>query len=223
MHEQPKALLIDPSRRDFEKSLDALQPTTGFCIFADIADSTAMKDSSVKLWIVYICNIFRNIQTFLPGRPLKAIGDQLMYFIPDSQLQETGTTPLGMFDALAKIAREPDEEHYFKNTRIAVAYCLDSYAITFVPGGVDYYGKDIDLTARLLTKAKPREIVMNEPFREMVTGRYKAIANKEQFFAVTQIEGPKRVKFKGFDDDVPIYTLPYKKDEDDFGSAQCQA
>ena len=52
--------------------------------------------------------------------------------------------------------------------KVAIHYCEEVYNITFFKGYNDYYGKDIDLTVRLLSKAKENKIVISEPFYQKV-------------------------------------------------------
>ena len=200
-------LFIKPEDPDFEKQLERLQPTTGYCIFADIVGSTEMKSADIKSWIRHINNTFANIGTFLtPFPPLKVVGDEMIFFIPQARVDETRHTALHLFADLVEIAREKDP--IFRSVKIAVTYCNDVYAITFVPETSDFYGRDIDLTARLLTVAESREIIMNEAFVLRVRECYDATGNKEQFPEVNQIIGPWLQRFKGFKAYIPIYKLP---------------
>lgn len=169
-------------------------------------------------WASAIFNTFSNLRAFLPPQaiPLKSLGDALMYYIPELLLSGPVTGPLAvhvpgggalsLFAALVAAAHDPDP--VYEQVKIAVAYCTDAYSLTFVKGFEDIYGKHIDLTARLLTKAHPREVVMNEPFVERVKAAYQQIGKKEQFPEVDQILGPWPELFKGFKDVIPIYKLP---------------
>ncbi len=203
-------LYINPNEPSLKDSVDSLEPTTGYCIFIDIAGSTEMKSDDIKKWIALIHNTFSNIKGFLnPLPPLKIIGDEIMYYIPDEALEKAGHTPLTIFAELTNIAKE--EEEPYKDVRIAVAHCKHVYNITFNPGATDYYGKDIDLTARLLTKARSQEIIMNEPFYEQIKSCYDAIGNKEQLLEVNEVKGPWVELFKGFEHYITIYKLPNEK------------
>jgi class 3 adenylate cyclase len=71
----------------------------------------------------------------------------------------------------------------------------------------DIYGKDIDLTARLLSIAQPREIVMSETFVQRVRRDFetKARGNQDQFPEVNHITGPISETFRGFDTPIPVF------------------
>jgi len=207
------SLLINPDSPDFRSMLEKLQPTRGYCIFVDIVGSTEMKSAGIRAWIPLIHNTFANIRTFLtPFAPLKAIGDELMFFVADAVVQETGESALTFFSGLASIARDADR--IFKSVKIAAAYCCDAYDITFVPGRSDIYGRDIDLTARLLTLASSREIIMNELFVRRVRDCYATAGNKQDFPEVGQIIGPWLERFKGVEGYTPVYRLPDVRNQD---------
>jgi len=204
------SFLINPDDHEFRQKIEALEPATGYCIFVDIVGSTEMKSANIKQWITLIHNTFTNIRSFLaPFRPLKAVGDELMFFVPDALVQKTGESALRLFSGLASIAR--DRDSIFKSVKIAAAYCCDAYDITFVPQTSDIYGADIDLTARLLTLASGREIIMNEDFTQRVRNCYATIGNKQQFPEVEQIIGPWLERFKGVERYITVYKLPDAK------------
>jgi class 3 adenylate cyclase len=116
-----------------------------------------------------------------------------------------GDEALMLFQALASAVREPDP--VYERVKAAVANCTDAYPLTFVKGREDIYGKDIDLTARLLTRANPRDVVMNEPFVEKVKAARDQLGD-DQCPEVRRIVGPWPERFKGFNHPVPIYKLP---------------
>lgn len=61
----------------------------------DIVGSTQLKDGPVHLWIWRILNTFQNARAYLPISPLKSAGDQLMYYIPEQEIEQLGG-PLGL-------------------------------------------------------------------------------------------------------------------------------
>ncbi len=200
-------LYINPNDPNLKDKVESLKPTTGYCIFIDIAGSTEMKSYDINSWIILMHNTFSNIKSFLsPLPPLKIIGDEIMFYISDEVLKKKGHTPLTIFAELASIARE--EEELYKDVRVGAAYCTQAYNIAFTPGAADYYGKDIDLAARLLSKAESQEIVVNEPFFKKVKSDYESIGNKDQFTEVNEVIGPYFEYFKGFNHDLAIYKLP---------------
>jgi len=52
--------------------------------------------------------------------------------------------------------------------KIGIHYCTEVYNITFLKGFNDYYGRDIDLTARLMSKTIANRIVISETFYQKV-------------------------------------------------------
>jgi hypothetical protein len=133
--------------------------------------------------------------------PLKSIGDELMFFIPEGQLR--GESALTLFDGLWGIVNSKDP--YLQQVKVGAAYCQEAFDITFIKGAQDIYGKDIDLTARLASVAGSQEIVMNAEFYGRVRSEYDAAGNKEQFAAVPKIAGPWPQPLKGFKHNITIY------------------
>lgn len=194
---------IDPNDPELGTKIDNLKPTFGFCFFIDIVGSTELKDDRLSKWIVSIYNTFANIKSylFLKFRPIKSLGDALMFFIPETAMK--GETPLTLYDGLIKIIYS--DEPYIKQVKVGAAFCKEAYDITFFKDVPDIYGKDIDLTARLASLAESQEIVMNSDFVEKVRDEYKQILNKHQFPDVQRIIGPWYQRFKGFKDKVEFF------------------
>ena len=181
----------------------ALPPTTGTCVFIDIVGSTAMKDGSLVRWVAAVTNTFERIRAFLsPNVPVKSIGDELMFFIPDADLAKSGSTFLALFGALASIAHDPDQSSepgsLLPEVKVVACHCTAVYALSFIDGAPDYYGKEIDLAARLLSQAGPRELVMNDAFSVLVRRDFMAYGDVSGFPEVARIVGPAMVALKGF-------------------------
>ncbi len=96
----------------------------------------------------------------------------------------------------------------FGRTKVAIAHCEEAYDITFVRNTNDIYGKDIDLSARLLSVAQSGEIMMNERFVEEVKAEHKLAPAPDDFPDVQSIMGPWAYRFKGFQQDISIYKSP---------------
>ena len=76
------SLWINPNNPELKRQVDSMLPTPGYCVFIDIAGSTAMKQKGIRHWIALIHNCFANAHLFLhPFSPVKGIGDALMYYI----------------------------------------------------------------------------------------------------------------------------------------------
>lgn len=196
---------IDPNDPELGEKIDNLKPTYGYCLFIDIVGSTELKDQKLSKWIILIYNTFAKIKSFLffKFKRIKSLGDALMFFIPEAEMQ--GETPLTLFDGLINIILS--DESYFKETKIGVTYCKEAYDITFLEGVPDIYGKDIDLTARLVSIAESQEIIMNSGFVEKIREEYDRILNKNNFPYVQKIIGPWYHKFKGFKEKEKIFKV----------------
>ena len=200
-----QCLLINPEDPDLKTKVFSLPKTPGICIFIDITGSTAMKCSTLTEWLAKIHNCFANSKTFLPPsvRPIKSIGDALMFYIEEMDLLASKETPLGIYDGLWQVATETDA--IFPAVKIGAAWCEDVYPITFLAGSRDYYGIDIDLTSRLQSMADSKEIVIDFRLHEKVMQDYESIGNKEQFVSVRRLVGPEKATPKGIPNKVLIY------------------
>jgi hypothetical protein len=88
------------------------------------------------------------------------------------------------------------------------AFCRHAFELTFVENAHDIYGKDIDLTSRLLGFAGAREIVMNAGFVERVQEIYSRLSGKEEYPEVEKIFGPLPQAIKGFKEHIAIFKVP---------------
>ena len=68
-----------------------------------------------------------------------------------------------IYAALFLIKNHPDPDLYL-SCKVAIHYCTEVHNITFFEGANDYYGSDIDLTARLMSKSIENRIVVSEKF-----------------------------------------------------------
>jgi hypothetical protein len=197
------SLYIDPAAEHFEISIKSLSTTPGYCFLIDIVDSTELKDGNILEWVIFIHNTFANIRGhhYIDFAPLKCLGDTMMFYIPERDLN--GATPLTLFCGLWDIVSSSEE--CLREVRIGAAYCRQAYEITFIQGVPDIYGKDIDLTSRLLALAACREIVMNEEMACRIRSEYEASGDCRRFDGARKIAGPFPKKFKGFRESVGVY------------------
>ena len=166
----------DPESKELEKALRELETCPGTCFFIDIHQSTAMKYKvPVTEWARQLNNTFSFI-SFLndfPENIVKGIGDEIMLFIPDDVLKAKSsyTTYYAVleevYSTLFNIRNYPRHDIFLK-CKVAIHYCTRVYNISFFKGANDYYGIDIDLTARLMSKSKENRIVLSETFYQKV-------------------------------------------------------
>jgi class 3 adenylate cyclase len=92
-----------------------------------------------------------------------------MLYIPDEDLFNK-TSYNNYFGLIEEIYATIDNlmnfpiENTFLECKVAIHYCTEVYNISFFEHANDYYGMDIDLTARLMGKARANRIVMSEKF-----------------------------------------------------------
>ena len=148
-----------------------MKPTPGYCIFIDIVGSTAMKQKSMYTWISQIYNCFQDTESFFRKyQPLKSIGDELMYFIEETDLANDGESVFLLYDRLFGIAA--NNKQGYPQTKICAAYCESVFPLTFLKDTRDYYGIDIDRAARLKEvqpPLQPREILIDEGMYSRIT------------------------------------------------------
>lgn len=188
------AVYIDYSKDTefIKEQFKDLETTPGTCVLMDMCDSTKLKGQDYWKWILRMQNTFviaESLPTF-PGNVLKHIGDEIMIFIPDTNL--SGHVHAQIFDsvkcALSKFHNEIDEVTV--ELKAAIHYCTNVFNITFVPQVNDYYGIDIDLSARLMSVIDKKGIAISETFYQ------KARLHGDELFE--GISGKKEAKFKGF-------------------------
>jgi len=80
---------------------------------------------------------------------------------------------------------------------VAIHYCTEVYNITFFEGANDYYGSDIDLTARLMTQCVERRIVLSEKFFLKIKEERMKSGEPAEGGCLSEISPKLQVKFKG--------------------------
>ena len=153
----------NPNSIEIEEKLKQLPKCPGTCFFIDIINSTDIKyKTELWQWGKKLNNTF-NFISFLndiPDNVVKGIGDELMFYIPDTKLKTKDfynnylSLLEEIFATLDNIKNYPIPD-VFLNCKVSIHYCTEVYNITFIEGSNDYYGRDIDLTARLMSKARP--------------------------------------------------------------------
>jgi len=166
----------NPNSPEIESQIQALEKVPGVCIFIDLINSTADKYRDNKnTWIKKVNNTFNFISVInhFPNFVVKGIGDEMMLFLPDSELVNNNAFKTYL-DLLSEIYATMDTlihhplKKLFYECKVGIHYCTEVFNITFFEGVNDYYGKDIDSSARLMTKAKGNRIVMSEAYYQKV-------------------------------------------------------
>jgi len=162
----------DPNSGEMAKVLDSIPKCPGICFFMDINRSTDMKYlGGLRDWGRKINNTFNYLlyANHFEKNIVKGIGDEIMMYIPEETLRQKPSNNTcfaileDLYSALFLIKNHPDPD-LLLNCKIAIHYCTEVYNITFFEGANDYYGSDIDLTARLMTKSIENRIVLSEKF-----------------------------------------------------------
>ncbi len=195
----------DPNSKEMAEHLKRLKKCPGTCIFIDIVNSTGIKYTmDIGEWGRKINNTF-NFISFLndfPDNVVKGIGDEIMIFIPDDVLVKK-TSFTDYFGILQELWATLDNIQNFPlgdvflHCKVAIHYCADVYNISFLKDANDYYGRDIDLTARLMGKAMPHFIVMSEEFYKRADEDYQRAHAHTGSAWFQQVSQPYSENFKG--------------------------
>jgi len=195
----------NPNSKEIEEELRNIPLSPGTCIFIDVVESTDIKyKSDLSVWGKRLNNTF-NFISFLndfPDNIVKGIGDEIMLFIPDEALTNKRSINSNfalleeIFATLYNIKNFPNQD-LFLPCKVSIHYCSDVYNITFLEGFNDYYGKDIDLTARLMSRAGPFRIVMSDIFYQKVIDDLEKVNLPSDAGCLNEISEIQSVEFKG--------------------------
>ncbi|MCX6248302.1 MAG: hypothetical protein NTW10_11265 [Bacteroidetes bacterium] len=200
----------DPNSDEMVRVLKGIPKCPGTCIFMDINKSTDMKYSGgIVDWGRKLNNTFNFLlfANHLENFIVKGIGDEMMLFLPDSELEKKSSGNVyyalleDIFSSMYTLQNHPDPE-LFLECKVAVHYCTEVYNITFFEGANDYYGSDIDLTARLMTQCVERRIVISERFFLKIKKERIKEGGAADNGCLSEISPKLQVQFKG----VPVKT-----------------
>ncbi len=195
----------NPNAPEIELQIEALEKVPGVCIFIDLINSTADKYRDDKnTWIKKTNNTFNFISVInhFPHFVVKGIGDEMMLFLPDSELINNNAFKTYL-DLLSEIYATMDTlthhplKELFYECKVGIHYCTDVFNITFFEGVNDYYGKDIDSSARLMSKARGNRIVMSEAYYQKVLNDLAKINQAKEKSVVKNISKTYIEDFKG--------------------------
>jgi len=162
----------DPNSPEMIRVLESIPKCPGTCFFMDINKSTDLKyQGGIADWGRKLNNTFNFLlfSNHFEKDVVKGIGDEIMLFIPDSDLgKRFSNGPYyslleDIYSSMFTIRNHPDPG-LFIECKVSIHYCTEVFNISFLEGANDYYGSDIDLTARLMTKCIENRIVLSEKF-----------------------------------------------------------
>jgi class 3 adenylate cyclase len=192
------------------RALGEIPKCPGTCIFMDINRSTDLKYSGGNIdWGRKLNNTFNFLlfANHFENYIVKGIGDEMMLFIPDSELDKKPSAGNyyaileDVFSSLYMIQNHPDPG-LFLECKVSIHYCTEVYNVSFFEGANDYYGSDIDLTARLMTKCIECRIVVGEKFFLKIKKDLVTTGSPAGTGCLSGISEKLDVKFKG----VPVRT-----------------
>jgi class 3 adenylate cyclase len=193
----------DPKAKEMTDLLRSIPRCPGTCMFMDITRSTRLKyDEDLVEWGRKLNNTFNillyanHLEQFI----VKGIGDEMMLYVPDEEL----------------LSRDSDNDYYslvenvhsalflirqqvsvFLTCQVAIHHCTEAYNITFFERANDYYGRDIDLTARLMTKCVESRIVLSEQYYVKVKQDLIRMKRSPREGCLATLSGKRRAIFKG--------------------------
>jgi class 3 adenylate cyclase len=158
----------NPNAVEMRDLLGSIPTCPGTCIFMDVSRSTELKYAETLVdWGQKLNNTFNillyanHLETFI----VKGIGDEIMLYIPDEELRSRTSDNdyyslvENIHSALFLLRQRPE---VFLTCKVAIHHCTDAYNITYFERANDYYGRDIDMTARLMSKCIENRIVLSE-------------------------------------------------------------
>lgn len=157
----------------------------GICIFFDMKDSTALKrNKDGYYWFVIFYNMIiqykQQLQTaindfeemnFLCDVFDKCLGDGFMIFIELTGFIDNAKAQLGNL-IIENSIHLLDYPHFTNEIRLSIHYCSNIFRVRYSddPIKIDYFGSDIDLTARLCSKCLPSEGIISKRMQNIIDG-----------------------------------------------------
>lgn len=200
----------DPNSEEMLSFLSSIPKCPGTCFFMDINRSTDMKyEGGLTDWGRKLNNTFNFLSLLndFPENIVKGIGDEIMLFIPDDVLKKKPAINTyymlleEIFATLYNIRYYPVPATFLP-CKVAIHYCTEVYNVTFFEGTNDYYGSDIDLTARLMTKCLENRIVLSEKYLDKVRKDLRKMGLADNTGCLRNISERFLENFKG----VPVST-----------------
>lgn len=193
------------SSKEYRDKLDKLGKVPGTCIFIDVCGSTELKNKSdSKYWIPVIGNTL-SVGQKLPflDNPLKVIGDELMYFIPDEEVKWNKAAHATMMQSLTQFVSTWGYflDETMLHLKAAIHYTTEVYQISYFGSPeepqLDFYGSGIDLSARLMSVTDDRVIIVSDDFLRVAQPEYPEF--------LSGLSGPFYEHFKGFPEETKYW------------------
>ncbi|MFO7614373.1 MAG: hypothetical protein R6W71_07010 [Bacteroidales bacterium] len=195
----------DPNSSEMVKALQDIPKCPGTCIFIDIVSSTQAKHASgIDEWGKRLNNTFNFISLLndFPDNIVKGIGDEMMLFVPDKVLATKNTINdyYGLleeiYSTILNLQSFPIQDLFYQ-CKVSLHYCTEVYNVTFLKGFNDYYGKDIDFTARLMGKSQANRLVFSESFHKKALDDIKKKGIPKAQTCLSQVSVKLVEEFKG--------------------------
>jgi len=193
----------DPNAPEMTELLRSIPLCPGTCIFMDVSRSTELKYTETLVeWGRKLNNTFNillyanHLEKFI----VKGIGDEIMLYIPDEELtsrvsdNDYYSLVENIHSALFLIRQRRE---VFLTCKVAIHHCTEAYNITYFERANDYYGRDIDLTARLMTKCIENRIVLSEECFTKVKQDLARMKRPLREGCLADVSRKRRAKFQG--------------------------
>jgi class 3 adenylate cyclase len=203
---------MDPTRGNIRRRVEQARPVQGYCLMIDLVESTKLKDRPAKDWMTDLTFTFyylkdQIVEAHSDAKHLKIVGDMLMFWLPAPVPNLPVPNIVSLFQTLIELLDEsPRPPNGYLPFKIALVQCVEAYEINFFDDRNDIYGKEIDLTARLLNLASDGEFLFNDLVQESLRARMALDGSKayhQSWFSA--IQGPWAQQVKGFANPVQIY------------------
>ncbi len=176
-------------------TINQINQIKGVCCFVDISNSTGEKLKRPDKWISIIWNTFSILSssiTLYNKALVKYIGDEVMLFWKDDLLQQKCENLLTLLDTIRcglieKFSFEVDG--ITLNCKSGVHYCENVYEMTFQSGRDDYYGSDIDLTARLIGISTANKVIVSEKYIQKLLAQGSSLPDWVSCVKKEQLKG----------------------------------
>jgi len=203
--------VVNKDVNELAKIMNSVPKRPGVCIFVDMKDSTLLKSTiAIGNWLAYYYNFYNvtdHIVKELCIRSginrtdifIKGLGDGFMIFIPDDKIISSSKSYYDIFDCFQLLRQFNSSTN---DMRIALHYCTDVHCIDFIGVGIyDYFGLDVDLTARLCGIVSTNRVGYTDEFYQVGKSRLNVLFDRDNYVMNPLIAQ----RLKGIPRDVSYY------------------